>query len=149
MPMCDWSSDVCSSDLPQGWRQRVRHSDKQEWSHIHRCGLVCGCVHMHAHTHAHIHAHTRAGLTDTRQLSHCPPSCGSFREGARSSRDLTRGLPTPATQSVVLEARPEIYAPTGAVRSADSQAHPRLAAYFPEPGRDTASEQNSFPDQDL
>ena len=93
-------------------------------------------THTHARerTHTHTHTHTRAGLTDTRQLNHCPPSCGSFGEGTGSSRNLTRGLPSPATQSVVLEAGPEVWAPRGALRSADSRAHPRPAASFPEPG---------------
>ena len=95
---------------------------------------TCTRAHTHMHASTHTHTHTRAGLTDTRQLNHSPPSCGSFGEGTGRSRNLTRGLPRPATQSVVLEAGPEVWAPRGALRSADSQAHPRPAASFPEPG---------------
>src|SRR4029434_3695761 len=78
---CDWSSDVCSSDLRRqtssslslphtpgatGRRQTsssVSHTHTYTWSHRKNANFILSLVlsHTHPHTHTHTHTHTHSG----------------------------------------------------------------------------------------
>src|SRR4029434_11321607 len=53
---CDWSSDVCSSDLIQYLKVHTHtHTDTHTHTHTY--------IHTHTHTHAHTHTHTSTHTT--------------------------------------------------------------------------------------